>query len=1003
MKRILERAPGRWLLSVLAMLLFAAAPAHAQFTQLQVLLPGESPAPGTTLGKTGAPDAQTVGESFTVLVRACDADWNTVTSVTDQVILTSTDASATLPGPATLVNGERQFTVTLNAAGNFTFTADDNTDTTIPDATSATVPSFLLNGFEFARINQKNQYAGTPMTITLDAIDPSGDPVPGFSGQVRLRQITSFGEGRISPEFIELVDGSWTGSVTLYRADETAINRGNVNILAELVIDPTKNGTSDPFTVHPGTFSRVQIVVPGEDPLPGSQAGVSGSPASQGAGQAFTVEVWATDDYWNPVPSADAVRITSPDGAASTPVNLTLAGGYASGVLSLGTVGTQTLTVTDQTNGSIQPMTSAGIQVTPSSAQQFLISALPSSVTAGQAVPVTLTAADASGNLVPTFNGDARLSANTGPGSITPEQVTFVNGSWSGDMVFRGAGGSVSFTVSDFSTPPHTGTSAPFTVNPGPVAGLQVLPAGQTPAGGTASGVVGQPTPQNAGTAFNLTVRAVDAFWNRVPGVNHVVALSSTDLFAGMPAEITLANGEAILPVTLYKAGTQTITASDVDDPSVSEHTSSGIQVDSGAYARMVLIAPGEVLSPGAEEGRSGAATDQSINFAFTVRVFATDNWYNPVQGVNDIVRITSNDPLAQLPADTPMTDGVAFLSVRLSTGGFQQITASNVSSPSITSSTTQVRAISSGFHLEAEVVPTTVRAGEPFNLTVKVTNDAGSVIQEFNSSVTVEVQNANSQLPGAGTLLTTEFQLLQGQRTVSQTYTYAETIVLTVRDDAGNAPAVSEPITVNPGQPAAIALTSDPSWVRGGRHATLSARLVDAFDNGVPGEIMVFSMQAGGGSVTPIDNTTDDTGVATADFLAPRDPQVSRVRAVAGPVTTEIDLETALVDPNAPGGTVTNYPNPFHPGQAPTTIAYKLDDPADVTMRLFTLSGDLVLTRTYGRGGPGGLAGLNEITWDGRNGEGEFVATGGYILDILAQGTGETQYRMRRKIGVVR
>ena len=32
-----------------------------------------------------------------------------------------------------------------------------------------------------------------------------------------------------------------------------------------------------------------------------------------------------------------------------------------------------------------------------------------------------------------------------------------------------------------------------------------------------------------------------------------------------------------------------------------------------------------------------------------------------------------------------------------------------------------------------------------------------------------------------------------------------------------------------------------------------------------------------------------------------------------------------------AAGGTVTNYPNPFHPDEAPTTIAYVLDDDARV------------------------------------------------------------------------
>ena len=99
----------------------------------------------------------------------------------------------------------------------------------------------------------------------------------------------------------------------MYRADETAINRGNVNIFAQLGADATKNGTSDPFTVHPGTLSRVQLVLPGETSIPGSVAGVTGSPATQAAGQAFNVAVFATDAYWNQVPNSDQVRITSSD------------------------------------------------------------------------------------------------------------------------------------------------------------------------------------------------------------------------------------------------------------------------------------------------------------------------------------------------------------------------------------------------------------------------------------------------------------------------------------------------------------------------------------------------------------------------------------------------------------------------------------------------------------------------------------------------------------------
>jgi hypothetical protein len=977
--------------------------AAAAYTQLQVLLPGETAAPGTVTGKLGTPISQTLGIPFTVTVRACDASWHLQTTVTDIVALNSTDESASLPGPAALAGGVATFTVTCHAAGAFTFTADDQSDPTIPEATSAVVDVYEVHGFEFARISQKNQYAGTPMAISVRAVNASGQTVSGFSGEVRLQEITSFGLGRISPDRVTLGAGVWSGNVTMYRADETSINRGNVNIYALLEADPTKNGTSDPFTVHPGPLSRVQIVVPGQSSWPGSVTGVAGSPATQSVGQSFAVQAYSTDQYWNPLPSSDAVRITSSDPGANTPLSGTLNNGYRQFSVTLGTVGTQTLSITDQTNGSIQGMTSQGISVIPSAPDHFVVSTIASPVTAGQSVGVTIRATDVGGNTIPDYAGNAILSANTGPGSISPELITFTDGLWTGQMVFRGAGGSVSLNCSDFASPPHLGTSNSFVVLAGPYTGLQVLLPGQTPRGGTQAGFEGTPDDQNAGSSFSLTIRAVDEFWNRVPGINSRIALTSTDAFADMPAETTLSNGERILPVTLYRAGTQTITAADIDASDITPHTSSPVAILPGTYARILLLAPGESIAPGTADGRTGTATDQSINFAFTLTVYATDAYFNPVGGVTDVVRITSGDPMAQLPPDTPMEDGRANLVARLSTGGFQQITASNLTNPSMPQSTTQVRMISSGFHLEAEVTPTTVQAGEPFSLTVKVTNDAGSVIQEINSAVSVEVQNASSQDPGQGTLLNTEFQLLQGQRMVAETYTFAEPIVLVIRDDAGNIPAVTEVITVLPGPPASVRLSSDPAWVRGNKHATIYAALLDAYENGVPGEPIEFALLSGLGTLTPLDTATADDGRARADFLSAREPGFTRIRATWDVLSAEFDLETALVDPNSPGGTVTNYPNPFHPSEAPTTIAYKLSSDATVIMKIYTVMGGLVLEKKFDAGYAGGLEGLNEYRWNGKNGDGEWVASGGYILVIEAKGKGETIHTMRRKIAVVR
>jgi hypothetical protein len=367
------------------------------------------------------------------------------------------------------------------------------------------------------------------------------------------------------------------------------------------------------------------------------------------------------------------------------------------------------------------------------------------------------------------------------------------------------------------------------------------------------------------------------------------------------------------------------------------------------------------------------------------------------------MVRLTSTDALAQLPPDTALIDGVADLSVRLSTGGYQQITVQNLTQPTMPTSTTEVRAISSGFHLEAEVSSSQVQAGEYFALTVKVTNDAGSVIQEINSTVDLTVRNAASGDPGRGDLLITQLQLLQGQRTVQVYYTYAEDIQITATDDMGNDPAITDVIQVAPGDPDHIAMWSDPDWVRGNKNATVHAQVLDEFENGVPLQVMSFTLAQGGGTLTPIDAETDTGGIARADFLSPREPGMTTIEASSGALSQSLQIETALVDPDAAGGTITNYPNPFHPGESPTTIAYKLDDNATVRMRVYTLSGGLVLEQRFDPGLQGGTAGLNEIVWDGRNGENELVASGGYIVEVQAEGNGETLHLMRRKVGVVR
>ena len=993
---------GAWLALVCAAL--SAAPAIAgPYSRLQVLLPGETAAPGTGSGKTGTPRAQVSGIPFDITVRACDNTWNLVTSISNSIQITSSDASATLPQPAQLQSGTRTFTVTFNAGGSFNLLAHDQTDNTIPDGVSATTTCQVLASFTFENISQKHKYAGVPDATTLTARDPNGNVVTGYTGPAGMKEITSFGEGRVSPTQVTLTNGVWQGNLTMFRADETSINRGNVNKYAYDLNNPAKNGSSDPFIVHPGSFSKVQIIVPGLTPLPGSVSGFTGSPATQAVGTGFTASVYSTDAYWNPVVSADNVRVTATGSYTASPTQGTLSNGFRQFTVTLNTVGSQTVTASDLTNGSISSTTSPPIQVLASAPAGFAFVTITSPQTAGVPASVTINAVDSGGNLVPGYTGDAILTANTGTGSISPEVVTFTAGTWTGPVTFKGAGGAVALTCADYSAPPKTGTSNNFVVNPGPLYGLQVLLPGESARGGTATGKTGTPTTQSAGNPFTMTVRAVDQYWNLVSGVNDRIVLTSTDVFAWMPSDTVLVNGQCLIPTRLHKSGYQTITARDSTNALIQPNTSSQVLVVGGTFARVLVLAPGEINAPGTATGRAGTATDQSINYAFTVTILATDQWWNPVGGVTDVVHLTSGDPLAQLPPDQAMVDGVAQMSLRLSTGGFQLISVSDVTNPSKSGSTTQVRAISSGFHLEAAVSPSTARAGEPFTLTVKVTNDAGSVIQEINSFVTVQVKNASTQAAGQGTLLTTQFQLLQGQRAVSETYTFVEPIIIIAHDDAGNAPATSNVITITPGQPTALRLSSDPSWVGGNRHATITARVVDDFENGVPGEPMSFALLSGTGTLSATDSMSNASGYARADFLSPRNPEHDMIRATSNALTRDLDLEVAFVDPSAAGGTAYSYPNPFHPPNQPATIAYKIDDDATVTLRVYSQTGNLVLRQEFARGAVGGKAGLNQFVWDGKNGKGELVSSGGYIVLIEAQGASETLHVIRRKIAVVR
>ena len=113
------------------------------------------------------------------------------------------------------------------------------------------------------------------------------------------------------------------------------------------------------------------------------------------------------------------------------------------------------------------------------------------------------------------------------------------------------------------------------------------------------------------------------------------------------------------------------------------------------------------------------------------------------------------------------------------------------------------------------------------------------------------------------------------------------------------------------------------------------------------------------------------------------RDAQAARVDAHGIAVLEDL-LET-LLQQGAPPPQETvllaNYPNPFNPE---TWIPYQLATPADVTLTISAVNGELVRTLALGNQAAGVYQGKNRAAyWDGRNTNGEPVASGVYFYTL--------------------
>ena len=349
--------------------------------------------------------------------------------------------------------------------------------------------------------------------------------------------------------------------------------------------------------------------------------------------------------------------------------------------------------------------------------------------TAGTSFTITLSAVDGINGIDATYSGSKTVSYSGPGGSPTySTTVTFTNGQATG----------VATTLTKVETTTITATisgltgvaSSSLTVNAGAATKLQVLMPGETAAPGTGSGKTGTPTTQTAGSALTVTVNAVDANWNLVNTVTHIIAITASDTHATLPSNAALSGGTQTYSLTFKTASASgwTVTATDQNGSPLTANTGTPTPVNAGAFTKLQLLVPGETAAPGSASGKTGSPSTRIKGTAFNVTVNAVDANWNLVNTVTDTVAITSSDSAATLPGNAALSGGTRAFSVTLNTLGSWTVTATDSTDGSKTANTS----------LSISVITTPTLTTIPaYNVSSTEAYSGGNVTDNGGSTVT--------------------------------------------------------------------------------------------------------------------------------------------------------------------------------------------------------------------------------------------------------------------------
>jgi len=426
---------------------FALSVNPGTFARLQLLLPGETAAPGTASGKTGTPNIENVNGAFNVTVNAVDANWNLVSTSSDVVHVTSSDAQAMLPANAALVAGTGLFSVRLETPQNpaaTTITASDVTNSGITPYSSPAIevvvvytanlsPSATANGASTAYTLTVNN-AAAPNTNSLNSLAVA---IPANGGTPSAISVTATNPGPTPANW--MVDSATAGFLH-FRACTTsdACNGSGANNLSPggsitILLTTTANESISNAVVNETWTTTAFSDLAYSNPLPVAgiepNVGIGGSPSFSsgntatftfGAAETFTL----TTTGGVPTPSLTesgslpsgvtftdngngaATLAGTPGAAGNFPLTITAHNGYGADVTQSFTLAVNKATATVTLGNLAQTYTGSPLSPTVKTVPSGLAYALagaPDAVVGSYPVTATVTDPNYTGSTTNTF------------------------------------------------------------------------------------------------------------------------------------------------------------------------------------------------------------------------------------------------------------------------------------------------------------------------------------------------------------------------------------------------------------------------------------------------------------------------------------------------------------------------------------------------------------------------------------------------------------------------